>query len=679
MQQSTLSLPVFSAIDISRIEAQLDTLLADNLQQIQQLKQQANPVWYSFARPIQAMDMALEDFWAPISHLNSVQNSDALRDVYQRCIAKLTEYSSGLGQDAGLYAAYKALANASEFSVYTPAQQQWVSKALRDFHLSGIDLEPAKQQRFKAIKARLADLGQTFSNHVLDATAAWQKHIADKSALQGLPDSSLAMLQQIAKSKSLDGYVITLDGPVFQAVMMYADDRHLRQELYMAYMTKASDQGPDAGKFDNSEIMVETLQLRQEMATLLGFASYSERSLFTKMARDVDEVQHFLDDLAVKALPFAQREIAELSRYAREKFGIDEITSWDFGYVSEKYRQEHYALSDELLREYFPAETVLAGLFAIVGRLFGIVMERVEKFDSYHADVRLYHIKKNGEHIASFYIDLFAREKKRGGAWMADCRSRWQKTPDIQEIPIAFLTCNFRPSTQDQPALLGHLEVTTLFHEFGHGLHHMLTTQTVAGISGISGVEWDAVELPSQFLENWCWEEESIKLISAHYKTGEPLPHALLNSLLAAKNFNAGITMMRQLEFAMFDMAIHSDTTIASAQDIQLHLDNVRRKVAVIQPPPEVRFQHAFGHIFAGGYAAGYYSYKWAEVLSADAFSLFEEQGLFDAQSGKAFLEQVLEVGSSRSAAESFRAFRGREPDNAALLRHSGLAVELPC
>lgn len=676
MQQASLSLPEFSKIDIASIEAQLDALLAGNRQQIQQLSLQANPAWASFAQPIQAMDMALDDFWAPVSHLNGVQNSDALRDVYQRCIAKLTEYGSELGQNEQLFAVYKALEKSAEFGGYQPAQQQWIKKAVRDFHLSGIDLEPAQKQRFKDIQARLAELAQMFSNNVLDATAAWQKHILDKALLQGLPESSLAMLQQIAKSKSLDGYVITLDAPVYMAAMMYADDRNLRRELYMAYMTRSSDQGPNAGKFDNSQIMVETLQLRQEMASLLGFATYSDRSLFTKMANHVDEVMAFLNDLAVKAVPFARNEVAELSRYALEKFGIEEIKSWDFAYFSEKYRQQHYALSDELLREYFPAERVLSGLFDIVGRLFGIEVEPVAVFDSYHPDARLYHVKKDGVHIASFYMDLFAREKKRGGAWMANCRSRWQKTADIQEIPIAFLTCNFRPSTQDQPALLGHGEVTTLFHEFGHGLHHMLTKQAIAGVSGISGVEWDAVELPSQFLENWCWAEESIKLISGHYKTGEPLPHELLESLLAAKNFNAGITMARQLEFALFDMAIHSDTSIDSSGKIQAHLDAVRNKTSVILPPPEVRFQHGFGHIFAGGYAAGYYSYKWAEVLSADAFSLFEEEGLFDKRAGESFLENILQVGSSRPASESFFAFRGREPDVRALLRHSGLIQE---
>ena len=473
---------------------------------------------------------------------------------------------------------------------------------------------------------------------MLDATAAWQKHFATKAGLEGLPESSLAMLQQIAKSKSLEGYVLTLDAPVYQAVMMYADNRDLRKELYLAYMTKASDQGPQAGHFDNSNVMVEILQLRQELAQLLGFANYSERSLATKMASSVKEVEQFLDGLARQALPFAQREVVELNRYAQEKFGLDQVASWDFGWISEKYRQEHYALSDELLREYFPLETVLSGLFAIVGRLFGVHIKQVGHFDNYHPDVRLYEVHGKHHHIASFYLDLFARDKKRGGAWMADCRSRWEIDAGVQQIPVAFLTCNFRPATAEQPALLGHQEVTTLFHEFGHGLHHMLTTQTVAGVSGIAGVEWDAVELPSQFLENWCWQESSLRLMSAHYKTGEPLPHALLENLLAAKNFNAGIMMMRQLEFALFDMNIHSDTTISSPEQIQAHLDGVRQKVAVIQPPAEVRFQHAFGHIFAGGYAAGYYSYKWAEVLSADAFSSFEEKGLFDQERGESFL-----------------------------------------
>lgn len=676
MQQAHLLLPEFSTINIADIELQLEQLLADNRKQLFDLitlsKQQALS-WQNFAIPMQAMDMKIEDYWSPISHLNAVANNDKLRVVYQDGIAKLTKYAAEMGQNTELHACFKLLAETAEFTNYSAAQKQWVNKALLDFHLSGVDLETDKKEHFKTIKSRLAELAQDYSNHVLDATAAWQKQIDDVVLLAGLPDSALMMLKQMAEEKDLDGYLLTLDFPVYQAVITYAKNRELRYEIYIAYMTKASDQGPNAGEFDNSDIMVETLKLRQDMALLLGYKNYAERSLVTKMANSATEVIGFLHDLALKAKPFAEKELEVLAEYARETHQIDDLQSWDVAFVSELYRQQYYSLSDELLREYFPLEKTLQGLFEIVYRLYGVVVKRVDVFDSYHADVRLYQIEKDDELIAAFYLDLFARDKKRGGAWMADCRSRWQSPVTGQQLPVAFLTCNFRSATADQPALLGHSEVTTLFHEFGHGLHHMLTAENIAGISGIAGVEWDAVELPSQFMENWCWQEESIKLISAHYQTGEALPQAMLNNLLAAKNFNAGMMMLRQLEFSLFDMQLHQELTIKSAVDIQDLLNKVRLQIAVITPPVEVRFQHGFSHIFAGGYAAGYYSYKWAEILSADAFSLFEEKGLFDKACGESFLQNILQVGSSRCAADSFKAFRGREPDTQALLKHSGL------
>ena len=676
MQQAYSSLPIFSNIDISGIEPQLDTLLAANRAQYAELAQISSPTWQNFALPIQIMDMTLEDFFSPISHLNGVKNTDELRDVYQNCIGKLTVYGSELGQDAALFAAYERLAANADNGIATPAQQQWLEKALRDFRLSGIALPAAQQERFKAINSRLAELGQAFSNHVMDATLAWQKSFDDVSALQGLPDSALALLQQQATNKSLDGYLATLDFPVYQAVITYADDRALRQEIYLAFMTKASNKGPQAGQFDNSDIMAETLALRQEMAQLLGFNSYAERSLATKMASRVDEVTGFLQELAKKARPFAEKELTVLRDYAAQACGITDLQSWDFSYVAEKYRQSHYALSDEKLREYFPLEKVLEGLFGLSERLFDVHFEAVDQLDLYHPDVHFFDILRNGQRIASFYLDLYARDHKRGGAWMADCRSRYVKADGAEDTPVAFLTCNFRPASGDRPALLSHDEVTTLFHEFGHGLHHMLTTQNVAGISGIAGVEWDAVELPSQFMENWCWQPESIGMISEHFESAEPLPQAMLDAMLAAKNFNEGLMTLRQVEFALFDMNIHADIGINDAEQIQQALDAVRQQVAVLLPPADVRFQHGFSHIFAGGYAAGYFSYKWAEVLSADAFAAFEEQGLFDKATSDSFLHNILEVGSSRPAAESFAAFRGRAPSIDALLRHAGLVAE---
>ena len=674
MQQSpVLSLPTFSDIVIGDIEHKLDAILAENRALIKQLVALTPLSWQNFAMPIQHMDMRLEDFFSPISHLNAVKNSDELRDVYQACIAKLTAYGTELGQNSQLYLQYKKLHDGDEFLHYTPAQQQWLKKALLDFHLSGIDLAEVEQQRFKAIKNRLAEISQTYSNNVLDATAAWKRPVT-KAELAGLPESSLGLLAQQAKASDGDcAYLLTLDFPVYHSVITYADSRKLREEIYTAYMTKASDQGPNACDNDNSEVMVEILNLRQELAEILDFENYAERSLATKMANNVDEVETFLESLAQKARLSAQGELQTLKEWAAENLKMHDIQSWDFSYVSEKYRQAFYALNDEELREYFPLEKVLSGLFDIANRLFGISISAVENIDRYHEDVQFYQISRDGQVIAGFYLDLFARDKKRGGAWMADCRSRYIKADNQEELPIAFLTCNFRPASEGKSALLGHGEVTTLFHEFGHGLHHMLTTQNVAGISGIAGVEWDAVELPSQFLENWCWQAQSINLMSEHYDTKAALPEAMLNAMLAAKNFNEGLMMLRQVEFSLFDMRLHCAKKIQSSEQIQKVLDAVRDEVAILRPPTTVRFQHAFSHIFAGGYAAGYFSYKWAEVLSADAFSAFEENGLFDVVTGQSFLQNILQVGSSRPASESFAAFRGREPSTDALLRHAGL------
>lgn len=667
-----LNLPDFSAIQLNQIESQLDTLLQQGRDTVQQLSALQEPTWQNFALPMQTIDQAIEDYFAPISHLNGVQNSQALRDVYQVCVEKLTAYSSELGQNAALFAQFQKLADSAEFATFNAAQQQWVLYSLRNFRLAGVALPEQQKQRFKAIKAQLAQLSQTFSNHVLDATAAWTKHIEDPAQLNGLPDSVLAMLAQKAQEKGKTGYLLSLDFPVYHAVMSYAKLRPLREEMYLAYMSKASDQGPQAGQFDNSAVMVEILQLRQELASLLGFENYAQCSLATKMADNVEQVCDFLLDLTDKSQHFAEQELAVLAQYA-QSLGIVELQPWDTTYVSECYRQQHFNLSQETLRAYFPLNKVLQGLFAIVEKLFAVQIEQQSDFTSYHPDVVLYQVKQKGQIIAAFYLDAFAREHKRGGAWMADARSRWLKADGSEQLPVAFLTCNFRPAVADQPALLSHDEVTTLFHEFGHGLHHMLTTVNVAGISGIAGVEWDAVELPSQFLENWCWQKEAIALISQHFETGEPLPEAMLENLLAAKNFNAGMAMLRQIEFALFDMLLHSLQHIEKAEQIQELLEQVRDRVAVIFPPEQVRFQHAFSHIFAGGYAAGYFSYKWAEVLSADAFAAFEENGIFDPATGQKFLQEILQRGSSRSAAQNFAAFRGREANIDALLRHSGL------
>ena len=514
-----------------------------------------------------------------------------------------------------------------------------------------------------------------FSDNVLDATNAWSKLLPDAESLQGLPDSAVAAARQRAQSKEKEGYLINLEFPSYLAVMMYADNRELRKEMYDAFCTRASDKGPDAGTFDNSERINQILQLRAEQAALLDYPSYAHLSVVPKMVDSPDQVLEFLNDLAGKAVPQAKAEFAELQQFASETLQLQTLEPWDVTYVGDRLKQKKHDLSDEDLKPYFPADKAIPGMFAVVGKLFNVTINAVEDVDVYHPDVTLYCIKDNqGDTRGEFYLDNYARENKRGGAWMAPCTTRQRIGNSIQR-PIAYLTCNLTPPVGNDPALLTHTEVTTLFHEFGHGLHHMLTRVDASGVSGINGVEWDAVELPSQFLENWCWQRESIDMISGHYKTGEALPDALLEKMRDARNFQSGMQLVRQLEFSLFDMQIHLDSTAERAAAVQATLDIIREKVAVVMPPDYNRFQHAFSHIFAGGYSAGYFSYKWAEVLSADAFARFEEEGIFNADAGQAFLENILEVGGSRDAMSSFKAFRGREPQVDALIRHSGLAA----
>jgi oligopeptidase A len=507
----------------------------------------------------------------------------------------------------------------------------------------------------------------------MDATQAWSLLITDLSELTGVTQNSLALLAQGAKEKDQSGYLLTLDQPCFIAIMTYADNRALREQMYQAFTTRASDQGPQAGQWDNSAIIDETLKLRHELSQLLGLANAAEFSLEPKMAGSTAKVMAFLSDLAQQVKPQAEKEFAELSAFAQTELQLDELKAWDIAYVSEKLRTQRYAISVEELRPWFPTERVLNGLYNITGRLFDISIEEDTSVALWHKDARFYRISRNGQAIASFYIDLYAREKKQGGAWMDVCRSR-RKLVDGIQLPVAYLTCNFTPPVADKPALLTHDEVTTLFHEFGHGLHHMLTQVEVLEVSGINGVAWDAVELPSQFLENWCWQEESIALMSAHFETGEALPKAMLDKLLAAKNFQSGMALARQLEFSTFDFRLHLEYNPSNPRSPQELINEVRGQIAVIKAPDYNRFQNGFGHIFAGGYAAGYYSYLWAEVLSADAFSLFEEQGIFDQATGDKFRAAILEKGGSDDAMNLFVQFRGREPSNEALLRHRGIA-----
>ncbi|ASP38057.1 oligopeptidase A [Bacterioplanes sanyensis] len=670
------TLPPFSAIQPEHIQPAIEQLLETNRQRIHALlASQPEPTWDNLMAQIEQWDDELAQAWSPVGHLNSTMNSDELRDAYNACLPLLSQYSTEMGQNRALFDAYQAVRDSDAFAQLSAAQQTAIEHALRDFRLAGVDLEDDKKQRFGDIKQRLSELTSKFGENVLDATHAWSQHITDEAELAGLPDSAKGLLAQLAQQKGKDGWLITLDFPSYMPIMSYADNRDLRQQVYTAFVTRASDQGPNAGEFDNSAIMNEILDLRLELAQLLGFASYAEYSVATKMADSADEVMTFLNDLATRSKPQAAREFAELQQFASDELGLPTLEPWDVTYAAEKLRQQRYALSQEDIRPYLPVDRTIAGMFEVVSRLFGVRFEEQQQFDSYHPDVRFFHVLKDGEQIAAFYLDLYAREKKRGGAWMDDCRIRRQTANGLQ-LPVAYLVCNFTPAVGDQPALLTHDELTTLFHEFGHGIHHMLTQVDVAAVSGINGVAWDAVELPSQFLENWCYEPEALAFISGHYQTGEPLPQALLDKLLAAKNFQSGMMMMRQLEFALFDFRLHNEYRDQQRVDITELLQQVREQVSVVPVADFNRFQHGFSHIFAGGYAAGYYSYKWAEVLSADAYSRFEEDGIFNTATGALFRDTVLANGGSRAAAELFTAFRGRKPSVEPLLRHSGITGE---
>jgi oligopeptidase A len=671
------SLPPFSRIQIEHIEPAIRQLIEEGRAQLRDLVPQIKDIcWESLVTPLEKQGDKLEAAWAPVSHLHSVADNEQLRAAYTNCIALLTEYSTEFSQNQTLYKAYLQLSESEEFAKLSQAQQQSIRHAIRDFKLGGVALEGAEKERFAKIQQRLSELSTKFANNILDATQAWYKHFPNAEALQGLPESALAQAAQAAKQKNLEGYVITLDFPSYYAVITYADNRALREEIYRAYVTRASAEGKkadgsSAAEWDNTELIAETLALRHELANLLGFKNFAEKSIAAKMAESTEQVLSFLDQLAKKSKPYAEKDYAELKAFARTR-GCDDLQAWDSSYYSEKLRIAKYDISQETLRPYFPAEKVIAGMFAVVQRLFAIDIEQVFDFDTYHPDARFYRIKKNGEQVASFYLDMFARENKKGGAWMADCRVR-RKTENAMQLPVAFLTCNFTPPLPDKPSLLTHDEVTTLFHEFGHGLHHMLTEIDVAAVSGINGVAWDAVELPSQFMENWCWEANAIPLISGHYQTGEPLPEYLLEKMLAAKNFQSGLQMIRQLEFATFDFRLHAEYSPGNPKTAQQVLKQVRADVSVVIPPAFNRFENSFSHIFAGGYAAGYYSYKWAEVLSADAFSRFEEEGIFNTETGKSFLTEILQKGGSKPPMELFKNFRGREPKIDALLRHSGI------
>ncbi len=665
-------LPIFSSITPSSIKPAIEQAIERCKNEIEEVVASQDYTYKNVVQRLEESDDKLSKMFSPVSHMNSVVSSDELREAHDACLPLLSEYGTWVGQHKGLYDAYVALKDSDEFDTLSEEQQKVINNAIRDFTLSGVALDKEKKARFADIQAKLSELSSTFSNNVMDATMGWTKHITDESDLAGMPESAREAAAQAARQKDLQGWLFTLDIPSYLPVMLYADNRELREEMYRAYATRASEQGPNAGKWDNTAIIKETLTLRTEMAELLGFNTYAERSLATKMAQSTDQVIGFLRDLAHRAKPQAEQELEEVKAYARDVHGMEEMAAWDLPYYSEKLKQEKYTISDEMLRPYFPENKVLSGLFEVVHRLYGLKIIEQPGIDTWHKDVRYFTITDDADVMrGSFYLDLYARAKKRGGAWMDECRVRREMLNGDLQLPVAFLTCNFNAPVGDKPALFTHDEVVTLFHEFGHGIHHMLTKMKTAGVSGINGVPWDAVELPSQFLENWCWEEDALNFISGHYETGEPLPADLLDRMLAARDYQSAMQMVRQLEFSLFDFLLHSEK--GSEVDVQGTLDKVREEVAVVIPPSFNRFQNSFGHIFAGGYAAGYYSYKWAEVLSADAYSRFEEEGIFNRETGKSFLENILEMGGSKEPMELFVAFRGREPSVDALLRHSGI------
>ena len=671
----TFTRPAFSRIKPEHVIPAIDTIIESNRNAIKNLlSTPENHNWDSLISVLDDLDDRVGKAWSPVSHLNAVTNSDEIRNAYNACLPKLTEYSTELGQNEALYEAYQNLAKSDFFATLQPAQQQVIHHALRDFRLSGVSLPVEQKETYKKLASELAHLSSRFQDNVLDATQDYSQLITDASRLAGLPDSALAAARQSAANKGQEGYLLTLEFPSYIAIMTYADDRNLRLEFYTAYVTRASDKGPSAGRFDNSDIMEKILALRHEQARLLGFDHYADESIASKMAESSGAVIDFLEDLARRSLPHARKDLDELKRFALETCGLTDLAAWDLAYYSEKLRELRFSFSEEDIRAYFPAPRVIQGLFTILSKLYGLSITPESGVDVWHPDVEFYQVNdRQGRTRGYFYLDMYARPNKRGGAWMDDCITR-RKMGDHIQLPIAYIVCNFTPPTPGKPALLRHEEVQTLFHEFGHGMHHLLTLVDYLAVSGIRGVEWDAVELPSQFMENFCWEAETLALMSGHYETGDPLPADLLQKMLLARNFQSGLQMVRQLEFALFDFRLHKDYDPEKGGRVYSILNAVRDQVAALIPPDFNRFPHSFSHIFAGGYAAGYYSYKWAEVLSSDAYSLFEERGVMDPVTGQAFLENILEQGGGRSAMTSFVAFRGREPKLDALLRHHGIS-----
>ncbi|MDT8428005.1 MAG: M3 family metallopeptidase [Pseudomonadales bacterium] len=680
----TNCLPAFKTIKPEHVKPALTSVLASNRAQLEAVladpRNQQAPDWNSLMLPLEEGEDSLNQLWSTVSHLHAVMNTPQLRAAYNECQPLVTAFSTELGQNSALHACVQRLYARREELALDSSQQKILQDRLLDFKLAGVTLPAAEKTRFAELENRLAELATQFSNNVLDATMAWSKHITNENLLAGLSAQARQTAVTLAQSKGLDGAVLTLDAPCYLAVMSTADNQALRREMYEAFTARASELDSPTGEWDNRGVIDEILCCRAELAELLGYASYAELSLARKMAASVDRVQDFLDDLIESSLAPAKAEFEELQQFVRTEYQQDVVNAWDVSYYSEKLRQRKFNISQEELRAYFPVERVKQGLFEIIKRLYGVSISRNTRVDTWHEQVEFYDIHRDGELIAQCYLDLFSREGKRQGAWMADCRGRRLSRDRRWQLPVAYLVCNFNAPGADSPSLLTHNEVTTLFHEFGHGLHHLLTRENYLASSGINGVAWDAVELPSQLMENWCWQSQSIALISGHYQTGEVLPDAILQRLLAARNFQAGMRSVRQLEFALFDFRLHHEARVDAIRAEQAGgflariLQQTRARTQVYPVPASNRFQNSFNHIFAGGYAAGYYSYKWAEVLSADVFSRFADAGIFDTETSTRFLDKILSKGGGRDALTLFVDFMGREPDPTALLEQEGLS-----
>ncbi len=665
-------LPRFGAVKPEHVTPAVDTLLAENRAVIGRVAAAGVPAtWHDFVAPLEDANERLARAWGQVGHLNAVMNSPELRETYNANLPRITQYYTELAQHQGLFEKFKALAASAEFATLSQAQRKIVENELRDFRLGGAELPEEKKARFTAIRDELSRLSSRFSDNLLDATNDFAHFLTDERDLAGIPDDVRHSAREAAQADKKPGWKFTLHAPSYLPVMQYADNRGLRERMYRAYVTRASEFGKS--EWDNSALIAQIVKLRRELARLLSFGNYAEYSLEPKMAESPSQVIDFINQLAARARPYAERDLREMTDFARDKLGLARLEAWDLAYASEKLRAARYAFSDQEVKQYFPEITVLPGMFKLVETLYGLTISPADA-PKWHPDVRFYAIHdRAGAPVGQFYIDLYARPSKRAGAWMDDAITRRRRDAGLQ-IPVAYLNCNFSAPVGGKPALFTHDEVITLFHEFGHGLHHLLTQVDYLGVSGINGVEWDAVELPSQFMENFCWEWDVLRPMTRHAVNGAHLPRELFDKMIAAKNFQSGLATVRQIEFSLFDLHLHFDFDPDGAGTALDLLDEVRSRVAVIVPPAYNRFPNNFSHIFAGGYAAGYYSYKWAEVLSADAYSLFEENGVLDPETGRRFWQEVLAVGGSRPALESFVAFRGREPNIDALLRHNGMA-----